>query len=252
MDITEANKIQNNPMPQPEMLETLDEINPIEPTSIDKPEMNSFFNNPIQNNDNSFTTATTIPEFNIATPNSSSTFVSSENLVETNNDNRFFTMGSIDNNQIENPQTANLFNATPNMSTTTGNLEIFDAPTENNSFVAEQSTPVEEIVHKEEIPQFSTMDLSPNNRFFTPAPEKMPEITFEKAETQDVDPMASVDKLTSNMPNAKTSENMGLKDAIATLRTCIEGLGDKGFYIDVEEIDFDSNYQITMRIHKDN
>ena len=252
MDITEANKIQNNPMPQPEMLETLDEINPIEPTSIDKPEMNSFFNNPIQNNDNSFTTATTIPEFNIATPNSSSTFVSSENLVETNNDNRFFTMGSIDNNQIENPQTANLFNATPNMSTTTGNLEIFDAPTENNSFVAEQSTPVEEIVQKEEKPQFSTMDLSPNNRFFTPSPEKMPEITFEKAETQDVDPMASVDKLTSNMPNAKTSENMGLKDAIATLRTCIEGLGDKGFYIDVEEIDFDSNYQITMRIHKDN
>ena len=252
MDITEANKMKNAPIQPLETLETLEEISPIEPVSIDKPETNSFFNDPLQNNDNSFTTATTIPEFNIATPNSSSTFVPTENLVETNNDNRFFNMGPANNSPMENAVPTSLFPPTPNMSTSSGSLEIFDAPTESNSFVSEQPTPVEKFVQKEEKPQFSTMDLSPNNRFFTPAQEKMPEITFESATTQEVDPMASVDKLTSSMPNAKTSENLGLKDAIATLRTCIEGLGDKGFYIDVEEIDFDSNYQITMRIHKDN
>lgn len=65
--------------------------------------------------------------------------------------------------------------------------------------------------------------------------------------------MDSVDRLMGNNPSTNSKNGkMELKDAIAEIRTTIEGLGDKGFFIDVEEIDFDSNYQITMRIHKDN
>ena len=69
---------------------------------------------------------------------------------------------------------------------------------------------------------------------------------------QIVDPMMAVEKLQPGYKeNPNGQQRMELKDAIAKIRTCIEDLGEKGFFIDVEEIDFDSNYQITMRIYKD-
>ena len=43
-----------------------------------------------------------------------------------------------------------------------------------------------------------------------------------------------------------------LKDAIEKIRETIQFVGEKGFYIEVEEIDFDKSYQITIQIHKDN
>ena len=48
------------------------------------------------------------------------------------------------------------------------------------------------------------------------------------------------------------TEQLGIDEKDVKLESaCIEDLGEKGFFIDVEEIDFDSNYQITMRIYKD-
>ena len=65
--------------------------------------------------------------------------------------------------------------------------------------------------------------------------------------------MDAVEKLSPEYKQAaqETSEK-NLKDAITQIRTCIQNLGNKGFYINVEEIDFDTNYQITIQINKDN
>ena len=64
--------------------------------------------------------------------------------------------------------------------------------------------------------------------------------------------MDAVDNLKNeeNRDIPQQEEDLSLKTAISAIRNCIEDLGNKGFYINVEEIDFDSNYQITIQIKK--
>ena len=112
---------------------------------------------------------------------------------------------------------------------------------------------VEEKTNTDIIPieNFNDVEINSHNKFFTPIQETSTIPVIENKLNNDVDPMAAVDDLI-NTTNSQKVSGMQLKDAIATVRSCIEGLGVNGFYIDVEEIDFDSNYQITMRIYKDN
>ena len=249
VDISELNKLTKKELVSepPAQFETLD---------VPVKEEQSLFNQPIVNDGNSFTTATTIPEFNIATPNSSSTFVPAENLVDNNDASKFFSFENI-------PETQPLpnFTSPAGMTTNSNGLEIFDAPDAANSFV---TTP-----KSEEKPDFmastsisssqpmnivlnTDFELNPNNKFFTPASEHAQEVTLEMQRDKEVDPMMAVEKLQPGYKETLAGQpKMELKDAIANIRTCIEDLGTKGFFIDVEEIDFDSNYQITMRIYKD-
>jgi hypothetical protein len=255
-----SNQEQNN---QP--IETLDTLEEQTAPQIEQPISPSPFptyTQPTENIQNSFTTATTIPEFNIATPNSASTFVSSENLSNSLNDNKFF-------NQNQQDSTNNMnFQGMAPQSNQNNNFEVFDAPTMNNSFVdLNNSTEIPTFqnpttIPKPEIkPNLNTftnqpninqnLDLNPNNKFFTPISEPPKEITINTQENL-VDPMDSVEKLTPEYKEQQVeNKEKGLKDAISTVRTCIEGLGSQGFFIDVEEIDFDSYYQITLHIHKD-
>ncbi len=270
MDINEANRLRNNLPEQLEELETLDEpitpsqspITPIaEPTSTE------------------YTPATTVPEFNIATPNSVSTLVPPENIVEAPPEsNKYF--GMVNNLEPEPiPQqtfinsTELMNNTTNNMETTSNNnFEVFDSPTPNNSFIDmnnsqnSNSNKVEESKPpKKPKPLFNSpinpyngaplntdFDRNPNNKFFTPVMDNTPEIQVNTPTEKEVDPMQAVDQLMNNSQKSETSGKLELKDAIATIRSCIEDLGSKGFFINVEEIDFDNNYQITMQIHKDN
>lgn len=257
VDISELNKPTNKPLVDTTTMEPLEMLEPTPVSEMKEP--TSLFNQPIVNDGNAFTTATTIPEFNIATPNSSSTFVPAENLVNNNNDaSKFF---SFDN--AEEPKPAPVFTAPAGMTTNTNGLEIFDAPNENNSFVT--SPKVEEkpdLMNPNPSPAQSfqpvnnalntEFELNPNNKFFTPASEHAQEVTLEMQKDKIVDPMMAVEKLQPGYKETPAgTPRMELKDAIANIRSCIEDLGTKGFFIDVEEIDFDSNYQITMRIYKD-
>lgn len=277
MDIGMANRIESIPkveqletLEAPDTLDNLDTLDMNQPPSINLNNMSNpspfaTFDPNLSNNQNtSFTTATTIPEFNIATPNSASTFIPTENLTPMPSENKFF--GGNNDFLSDPPSNNNMFNPTINMSTQNGELEVFDAPTGNNSFVESSiPQPTEELTPTPAAPisplemnnnnnmHNSTFDMSPSNKFFTPVAEQTPEIVIENKVDKIVDPMDSVNKLMGNNPQTLASGGkMELKDAIAEIRTTIEGLGDKGFFIDVEEIDFDSNYQITMRIHKDN
>lgn len=270
MDIGMANRLESTQkveqletLDTPETLDTLD-MNPINNQGFNNISNPSPFPtyNPMNNNQsNSFTTATTIPEFNIATPNSASTFVPNENLTPISNDNKFF--GGNDFLSSPQPNNNSMFNQNNGLNATTGGFEVFDAPTNDNSFITQPqkslepsiptpATPMSSMEMNNNTPFSSTFDMSPSNKFFTPTPEIPRDITIENNNDTMVDPMSAVDKLMGNNSNSSSnSGKMELKDAIAEIRTAIEGLGDKGFFIDVEEIDFDSNYQITMRIHKD-
>lgn len=253
MDLSEArNKIVTENVT--ETLETLEITDNIQAQPIS----NYGFNNPIEN-DSTFTTATTIPEFNIATPNSSSTFVAPENLLSQNESSKFF---SSEEKNITNIDFANN-PIDPSFSTIDDNgLEIFDVPSIDNSFVSDLVTAHSETPAKPELlqspnennmNQFNSIDLSPNNKFFTPTQDRMPEIQLPTNLNKEVDPMSAVEKLTPEYKlELQEKGEMELKDAISSIRSCIETLGEKGFFIEVEEIDFDSNYQITLRIHKDN
>lgn len=270
MDIGMANRLESTQkveqletLDTPETLDTLD-MNPINNqgfNNISNPSPFPTYNSMNNNQSNSFTTATTIPEFNIATPNSASTFVPNENLTPISNDNKFF--GGNDFLSSPQPNNNSMFNQNNGLNETTGGFEVFDAPTNDNSFITQPqkslepsiptpATPMSSMEMNNNTPFSSTFDMSPSNKFFTPTPEIPRDITIENNNDTMVDPMSAVDKLMGNNSNSSSnSGKMELKDAIAEIRTAIEGLGDKGFFIDVEEIDFDSNYQITMRIHKD-
>ena len=148
------------------------------------------------------------------------------------------------------------FNPTTNMTTNNGTLEIFDAEPNSTEFIDNsiKEEPKEEeqttSIFMEPSNNFNDIEINSHNKFFTPVQDNSTIPLIESKLDNEVDPMAVVDDLV-NTPISKKVSGMELKDAISTVRSCIEGLGENGFYIDVEEIDFDSNYQITMRIYKD-
>lgn len=269
MDIGLANRLESTQTKQvPEELETLD-INPSTPETLtfDEASPTPFPNfNPNENTHvpgSSFTTATTIPEFNIATPNSVSTILPNESLDLGNEPNKFFDLKEDTNVSTAEGNAPSFMSPTPTPSN--NNFEIFDAPTINNSFPTTESlepitpTPPKPMSNDEMQQMYensnpnSSFEMNPNNRFFTPVSTPPKEINIINNKTEvDIDPMDAVENLTNNNTVSMGGQKMELKDAIAAIRSSIESLGDKGFFIDVEEIDFDSNYQITMRIHKDN
>ena len=153
----------------------------------------------------------------------------------------------------------------------TNEFEVYDEPTEvNTNPFMDINTPTPEVQPAPEFnrpqeiikPEFnsqinptSQMEFNPNNRFFTPiASTQEPTMTSPTSNDTFVDPMAAVEKLekTTEKETLPTGEPKDLKYAIDHTRAAIEKLGNDGFYIDVEEIDFPEAYQITMRIHKDN
>ena len=100
------------------------------------------------------------------------------------------------------------------------------------------------------------LESNPNNKFFTGVQQVQDIPLIERKEETMVNPMDVVAAIDPNYQDPSMMNQSGeiydLKYAIDTIRATIDGLGAKGFYIDVEEIDFLDNYQISMKIHKDN
>jgi len=67
-----------------------------------------------------------------------------------------------------------------------------------------------------------------------------------------IDPMSVVETLDPEFEEKqKEAEGLDLKTAINTVRGCVEALNEKGFVIEIEEIDLDNNYQINLKINKE-
>lgn len=198
--------------------------------------------------------ATKIPEFNIATPNSASTIINNEELVPAN-DNKFFNF-SLGNEQVN--ESENLVSKEDNSN---NELEIIDNNTETNfeelkpevkpdiTINNVSETPIVEPEFKNKIN--SGIELSSNNKFFTPISEPENISVTDSPVNKEFDPMdkvANIDPLTQEKQEEK--EETDLKSAIITIRNTIKDLGNKGHYINVEEIDLPNSYQITININK--
>lgn len=189
---------------------------------------------------------TKVPDFQIATPASTNQFVPSKGLP-TNNNNKFFDFNIPEETKDE---STFISTGTP---TPNREMEIFGESNPFIDFTKPESEP--EIMPNKTIgPTDYTKDdlispmLSSNNTFFKPVTEStVPEMI--NAQKEDIDPMDSVSNLTEK-EDYEIAQATDLKAAITTIRECIQGLGDKGYYIDVEEIDFDREYQITIHIDK--
>ena len=198
----------------------------------------------------SFVSATTVPEFNIATPNSASTIVGEGEFIKNESNNTFFNFDT----EVEEPEFV------ADNSYEKPELEVFDAPTYENSFIENEEESDEDgstsdqsggvTFENDENPDYN---FSSNNTFFTPVTETKELELIDTKKEEIVNPMDAVEKLSSDVKTEQGDITEGnLKDAITTIRNCLQDLGNKGFYINVEEIDFDSNYQITIQINKDN
>ncbi len=198
--------------------------------------------------------ATKIPEFNIATPNSASTIINNEELVPAN-DNKFFNF-SLGNEQVN--ESENLVSKEDNSN---NELEIIDNNTETNfeeikpevkpdiTINNVSETPIVEPEFKNKIN--SGIELSSNNKFFTPISEPENISVIDSPVKKEFDPMdkvANIDPLTQE--KQEEQEETDLKSAIITIRNTIKDLGNKGHYINVEEIDLPNSYQITININK--
>lgn len=220
-----------------------------------------------QANENPFTMATSIPESNIITPASTDTLIPENSIIENHSDsNKFFNFSDSfeDQNQIQREIPIKENNSS-------NGFEVFNAPDAPSNFIdiTNKNNEVEEKDNfnpfaNDNVPSNSSVnqpannylntdfDLNPNNRFFTPVYDSSREVGLIENKQEEINPMDAVDNLKNeeNRDIPQQEEDLSLKTAISAIRNCIEDLGDKGFYINVEEIDFDSNYQITIQIKK--
>ena len=180
----------------------------------------------IQEEKGEFTTATSVPEFNIATPYSSSNIVNEEPIaMPTNNNNKFFgaipestpavpTFTALGNDQPSEPVPDMQMNASTGA--TTNDFEVFDANPQSNPYeinsnpfmdagsFTQQPVPAPEFNRPQEIvkPEFNSqinptaqMEINPNNKFFTPISQKTSDqatIVRPTVNNTDVDPMKAV------------------------------------------------------------
>lgn len=77
------------------------------------------------------------------------------------------------------------------------------------------------------------------------------EIKAPSLDEKIVDPVASIIKLDPNYDQMLEEENgTDLKSAINDVRTLVENLNNKGFNIELDELDLDDGYQINIKVKK--
>ena len=226
---------------------------------------NMFNTNLTANENNTIKTATTVPDFNVTTPDNNG-FVAASDVTNNNFKSDYLgTIPTYPSNMENNPNRFNplpdapkpdnsFFNANNDFNTNpnAGGLEVFDDPSSPSQFIEVKEEPKKETAINTFNNNESTYTGSSSNKFFTPIVEDRPN-TFIAPTEQDVNPMDRINNLRPDVVEEKQKKKeMGLIDAIEQIRSTIQDLGENGFFIEVEEIDFPNNYQITVQIHKDN
>lgn len=202
-----------------------------------------------------YTPATTVPEFNIATPNSASTLIDDNNVLPSNDNNKFFNFSfqEEEKDTIVDPD----IKETPQLEIIDDNEQqafedaFIDISKEEEEKL-EANKNITNVIEPSFAPeQHENYELSSNNKFFTPINET-PEVELIDKKEEEFDPMEAVNKISPEYKEKQQSEEEGsLKSAINTIRNAIKSLGNSGYFINVEEIDFPSDYQITIKINKD-
>ncbi len=141
-----------------------------------------------------------------------------------------------------------------NLNTLSGDTSIFSSAPD---FVP--NTPVSPTIQDNQAPvENKFVDLGQNEPVVSePVDANKPVIDLEPAPEEEpeletlFDPMDNVDMLDPNYEKKQQeAAGLDLKNAINETREAIELLKEKGFNINIEEIDLDNEYQITIKIAK--
>jgi len=131
---------------------------------------------------------------------------------------------------------------------------IFDI-TKNESVVEQNNINLESTV--EQVEEIETLDddfsnlIKEENAVISDSIPNVDMIPLFEDENY-IDPMSMVEILDPEYESKlKEEEGLDLKTAINTVRSCIEALNEKGFVIDIEELDLEKIYQINIKIKKD-
>lgn len=113
---------------------------------------------------------------------------------------------------------------------------------------------VEETIIPEEIEEIESLD----DEFIVPAVEGVESVVSSismipvQNDAEYIDPMSMVETLEPDFEEKlKEEAGLDLKTAINTLRGCVDMLNEKGFNIEIEELDLPNNYQVNLKINKE-
>ena len=176
-------------------------------------------------------------------------------------ENKFFTFSSEDtNSSFNNENESTMEPITP---TNENSFEIIDFNGDSNKEQSEQvgdenpfqatEKDIPQPINMEEKEEYdTTFNISSNNKFFTPTLNERQNVQMvnEKKTENPMDRVKALSEQASN--NYVASGETSLKDSISIVRKGLEELGARGVYAEVEEIDFENYYQITVKIPKDN
>ena len=113
---------------------------------------------------------------------------------------------------------------------------------------------VEETIIPEDIEEIESLD----DEFIVPAVEGVESVVSSismipvQNDAEYIDPMSMVETLEPDFEEKlKEEAGLDLKTAINTLRGCVDMLNEKGFNIEIEELDLPNNYQVNLKINKE-
>ena len=244
----ELKKLKETPIQEP----AVDNLAEIETETINEPKVEKVEEKMPEVE--TFTSTEENLEFNISTPNSTSNIINVDSLATIEPESSKFFNFDMTSTVDEIEEKEDFKPEIPETRIENG-LEVFDADTPTIEEKEEEPI-IEEVKPTFDSSEYSSMNdmnINAHNKFFTPINENIQEISIINDRDQVVDPMQNIEKLTPEYRAQKQeSAELGLKGAIGNIRKCIQDLGDKGFYISVEEIDLTGSYQITININKDN
>ena len=141
------------------------------------------------------------------------------------------------------------------------NMSVEEPEQINNNIISNDNSseilfpaPDNAIIPEEEIIEtldddFSTIIEKPISNVEEPVNTEMIPILEDD---EYIDPISVIETLSPDFEEKqKEEEGRDLKTAINSIRGCVEALNSKGFYIDIEELDLENNYQINIKINKE-
>ncbi|MGM9834663.1 MAG: ParB/RepB/Spo0J family partition protein [Bacilli bacterium] len=195
-------------------------------------------------------------DFMNSSPSKETELLKEESIVSIppSTEGKFFNFSNVEPLMESKEESKNIFN--PNK-----DIEVIDMPQLNNNLEEEIKLPeIKEETLNDTIS--SDINLSSNNKFFTPFMDetsKMSEILTPKEEII-IDPMDSVqflDSFVEEQPEKIKVEEQNIEEsnsnvtiAISETRELVEKLKNKGFKVNLDEIDLTNQYKITITIDK--
>ncbi len=162
----------------------------------------------------------------------------STNLNNTNN--KFFNL-NVDYNNLDTEAETTELPAPP--------IEVFDNPLPTSQGGNDVMQPDNLITGEQPEKTIEPIPFNSENRFFTPATADLPK-EKEAPVIPVIDPVNEISKLVEPSESSVSLQEINFGSAITEVRSLVNDLNNKGITVNIEEIDLEDKYQITIYIDK--